>query len=437
MRRLLPILLLALVACSTTQAETPATNTSTPPTATPLTVVQVTQTTAQPTDDTLPADIFTLTIWWPETLDPVNRPDVTALIGEQIEAFATAENNLVELEFRLKRYGDVGGIMSTLRAANNVAPGALPDLTLIRREDLISAVQSGLVFPMEGLIPTAILGDLYDPALELGQVNGTIYGLPYVLDVRHLAYYVEADDAESGIIRDWSYDAILDRGQSFVFPAERTNGINSTFYVQYLAAGGTPPDASGQMVLNADALETVLDFYEQAREQDIIMQQVLDYGTIGAYIEDLQNGDIASAIIDSTSYFSLRAEDTPVLAAPIPTDSGEIIAALNGWMWVLTTDDLEQQVLASRFLNWMFDTDRQRNYVETLGTLPSQRATMQQIDNPDAALMDSLLANARVLLTDNSGGTLPRLMQGALVAVLNGELTAEEAVAQVEAQLSS
>ena len=35
---------------------------------------------------------------------------------------------------------------------------------------------------------SAVLGDLYPTALDLGRVDGTLYGLAYTLDVEQIAY---------------------------------------------------------------------------------------------------------------------------------------------------------------------------------------------------------------------------------------------------------
>lgn len=427
-----------LVACGGgADNESTATPTIAPPSATPLAGAQ---STPLPTSEVTPASMMSLTIWWPEPLAPVDRPEVTRLIGEQIEAFDRAEDNLIDIEFRLKRYQDVGGIMATLRTASSVAPGVLPDLTLIRREELLAAVQSELVFPLERLILSATLGDLYDSAIALGQVDGQIYGLPYLVDVRHIAYRAAllADSLETPeLIHDWSFAAVLERNKAWVFPARRTTGINATLYAQYIDAGGTQPDSAGTFVLNADAFRTVLTFYERAYEQGIVGAQVLEYATVNDYVADLTAGIVPAAVLDSTTYLRLIAEGEDLRSASLPTASGNSVSILNGWMWVLTTNNADQQEIASRFMGWMMDADRQRDYAATVYMLPSQRTALLSLDGEriDIDLMDDIMRNAIVPLVDNAGGVLPRLMQAALSAVLTGQSSADDAVASVVEQL--
>lgn len=431
--RLISILfMLLLVSCGgNNSSEATPTATTAPPTTTPLPNIQ---STPLPTSEVTPTSMTDLTLWWPEPLNPLDRPEVTQLIGEQIEAFDRDEESLIDIEFRLKRYQDVGGIMATLRTASSVAPGALPDLTLMRREDLLTAVQSGLIYPLEGLVPSSTLGDLYGSALSLGQVDGQIYGLPYLLDIRLLAYHPEE---ETDPVTDWSFDGVLDRNLPWVFTGRRTSGLNATFYAQYIDAGGTVADASGNLTLNEDALRQVLVFYDQAVEADLLSEQVFEYASINDYLDDLISRRIPAAVIDSTAYLRMLDQNRYLAAAPIPTLTGNAISTLNGWLWVITTNDRDQQEVAARFLNWMMDSNRQRDYAQTIYMLPSQRSALVSMDNEqiDLNLMDTIVSSAILPLPDNVGGVLPRAMQTALTSVVSGQSTVTEAVAVVRSQV--
>jgi ABC-type glycerol-3-phosphate transport system substrate-binding protein len=397
------------------------------------------QGTAIPTAEATPTNAQSLVLWWPEALAPADSPDVIDLLNQHIGAFDTAEESNIDIEFRLKRYQDAGGIMSTLRTASAVAPGALPDLTLIRREELVAAVQAGLVYPLEGFVSSAIIGDLYDPALALGQVDGQIYGLPYMLDVLLLVYRTsETDSADSAVIADWTFNDILSRGNSIVFPAGQVTGVNNTFYLQYLAAGGTPPRSDGTMRLNEEALLTTLEFYEQSHSLGLIDSRVFDYTNVSDYQPALALGEYDAAIVNSSMYLSLSRDEPNLRPAPIPNASGQPISIVNGWMWVVTTGNLDRQSLTSRFLNWMMDTSSQREYAEAIHMLPSQRSALHSMGEDVAYLdlMDEIVANAIIPPPENAGGTLARAMQNALNAVLSGETTAVEATQAIINQMT-
>lgn len=400
------------------------------PSVTPLVVAQ---NTPVPTPEAA-NNVADLIIWWPEPLAPVDRSDVTDVLARQIEAFGMAEGGDVEIEFRLKRMQDAGGIMPTLRAASAVAPAALPDITLMRREDLLVAAQSGLIQPLEGVASTAIIGGLYQVALQLGQIDDQLYGLPYVLDVQHLSYLPPSGqtDAYTG----WRFQDILDREQPFTFPAARTSGVNSTFFIQYLAAGGSLPDASGVLTVNADALRTVYEFYEQAARAGLVDENSLDYTNTTDYATQLRSGQIVTAVTRSSLFLSLWSENRRWRAAPLPTASGGSSSMVNGWMWVMTTTNPERQALAARFMNWMMGQERQREYAGTVYMLPSQERVLRAAGDSQsyAAVMDNLLSNSIPAVPETTGGAVARAMQTALFDVLTGVRTADEATQYVLSQ---
>lgn len=422
MRLILLMLLILLAGCggnNESSSEPTTTRAAPSPTFTPLPVAL---NTPLPTDEATPPEMVSLRIWWPEPLAPLDQPEVTELLNQLISDFAADQEGRVDIDFRLKGYGEVGGVMATLRSAAAVAPNALPDLTLVRREDLILAAQSELIYPLEGLISSAIIGDLYDSALALGTVNEQVYGLPLTLDVLQLAYYPPRDDG-------WSFDDMLSRERQLVFPAGRVSGINSTFFLQYLDAGGSPPDSDGTLRFNEDALLEVLRFYEAAHNQGVVSPDVLEYTTINDYLADLTVGDIDTAVVNSNTYFDMRSNGRDLLAAPIPTASGEPITLVNGWLWVMSTEDSDRQMLVREFLTWMMETDNQRDYAEIVRMLPSQRTALQDADNEaiDVALMDAMLMNAQIPQPENAGAALVRAMQNALTSVITGERSAEAA----------
>src|SRR5579871_1880242 len=165
------------------------------PSAAPTQVAQTAIITLPPaTPTSLPAataestpSTVTLTIWWPEPLAPVDNQDAANLLAQQISDFEAANHDVI-INLRLKNDQDVGGIMSTLKAASLVAPGALPDLTLLRRSDLVTAAQAGLVMPIDERAEASILDNLHPMVSALGRVNDKLYGLPYNLEVEHIAY---------------------------------------------------------------------------------------------------------------------------------------------------------------------------------------------------------------------------------------------------------
>jgi ABC-type glycerol-3-phosphate transport system substrate-binding protein len=371
---------------------------------------------------------ITLVTWWPDSVAPVENSAATETRVAQIESFETMQGNVI-IQVRLKQENDLGSIMSTLRTASAVAPGALPDLTLIRRDDLLDAAQGGLIYPLEGKIASAILGDLYDVALQLGQVDGQLYGLPYLLDAQHIAYHAGASIPAR-------FETFLSEKLSFAFPAAEANRISSVFLTQYLAAGGTLP-VNNVMTINESALLNTLTFYERAAAEGVVDASILNYTTSAEYQVDLLSGVIDVGLVTSKNYLDLTQAGENLEFGTIPTEAGQIVGEVNGWMWVLTTSSADRQALAVRFLNWLLNAARQGQYSQTVHYLPSQRTALQEWgDTPYLTFVNTLLMNATPPLSDIAGGTTARAMQGAFVSVLMGQSSAEQATQAVMSQVA-
>ncbi len=384
-----------------------------------------------PTVEATPEEAQSLTLWIPDVLMPTTSgEDVTNVLNEQIAAFATSENG-VPVEVRRKRVRDAGGILQTLRSAREVAPNVVPDLTLMRREDLLTAAQAEAIIPLEGIVSSTTVGNLYPAALQLGQHDGQLYGLPYSLEVEHVIYNPQETPALTPRL-----SAYLEAELPLLFPAQRDNSLSTVFLVQYVAAGGTV-SAGGALELNEAALLQTLQFYEDALADELITDTVLDYSRSLEYRPLLASGDYTTAVVSSQLYLELLDTGDGLPVGFIPTASGEALTALNSWMWVMSTTDPSRQVVVADFLDWMMETDRQAAYVRSLYMIPSQQSAVRQAyDGEYLAFISELLANPDLPPTNAANGAVARAMQTALVSVIAGELTAEEATQSVVDQVS-
>ncbi len=428
---LVALVLLALAACAGAETDISAAQLATETTPTPsLATATQAVPAVTPTVSPTPAGPLDVVVWWPEALAPLDNETAAELLSEQLSAFQR-ENDDVAVEFRLKRVEDVGGIMSTLRTGSAVAPGALPDLTLLQRDDLLIAVEAGLVQPLDARLSPALLEDIQEIGLALGTVDGQLYGLPYTLEIEHVATLPETPEVDR-----WRLDRLLAEDIPFIFAAGRTTGINDVLLLQYLSAGGALSE-TGSLVMDADALESTLNFYERAAEQGIVDPIVLEYVQVSDYTDLLLDGSRGAAVVNSSLYLALADQGVRLGVAPVPTIDGLPRTIANGWMWVLTTSDAERQARALRFLTWMLDAGRQADYARVVHMLPSQRTALrQQTDPAYAAFASDLLASAVLPLTESESGAAARAIQNAFVAVLTGQRTAEAAARDVMEQFN-
>jgi len=378
-----------------------------------------------------------LKVWLPAPLISDESGDAYQLLSEHTAEFSASNN--IDASYRIKDVGRIGGIVASIRAGKEVAPEALPDVALIRRRDFSPALASEYLQSMETLFSSSLLNDL-DDGVEFGQIpldSGlTLYGLPYFFDLLH-SVYTQPGAAARNLP---SFDDMLSDEVAFLFPAARANGLNQTFYLQYLAAGGMTP-VDGVMTINEEALLTVLEFYDVLAQRGLITADVLTYQSPAAYAADFANQleRPQLAIFNASDYLAMIDQQAiNVVVGEIPTAGGNGSSILNGWLWVIVTPDRGRQALAARFLEWMMEPAFHAGFSRALYHLPSQAAILDQSLPPaaDSQFFANMLQSAALPLPEGEGGTAPRLMQEALAHVLHGDLSAAEATRQVVEQLA-
>ncbi|MBI5957570.1 MAG: extracellular solute-binding protein [Chloroflexi bacterium] len=367
-------------------------------------------------------------VWWPEELYPQDAGAAENVLLAQFEDFRLTYTSYV-LEVRRKRTNGMGGILPTLRTASPVAPSAMPDLTLMRRADMVTAATEGLIVPLENWLPPDLMGDLLPGTRALGEIDGVLYGLPYTLNIYHNVYRISPSEQVP-----LTFAGVLEQQPVYLFPAGALSG-NWTLLLQYRAAGGRLVDDSGSSVLDRPALVTVLDYYAKAVEAGIFDPSLLNYADVDGYWDSFVSTGIDMAAVDSATYLRRKSSLHNVGVTPIPTESGSPVTALDGWVWVLTTQDPDRQTRARAFLSWMMRISEQSLFSEAFGILPSQKRALRLWEDQDYAQFAQGLVAAAELIPDTqrTGGAAEALQTG-LAAVLEGasaETAADAALGQL------
>lgn len=378
-----------------------------------------------------------LRVWLPATLISDDGSAAYALLTDHTRAFS--ENNEIAVEYRIKAIGNVGGIMSTIRSGSEVAPGALPDIALIPRREFTPTQARQYLQSLETLFSSWLINDLGD-TLTFGQIplegSVALYGLPYFLEVLHSV----ATGALAGVGDRPSFDDVLASGARMLFPAVRASGLNQTFYLQYLAAGGSSA-RDGSLEFDEAALMAVLEFYERLLQQGGVTADVLSYQSPSDYLDNFVEGaaDAQIGVFWSNEFLAMRDQHLPGSSpATIPAPNGGSQATRDGWLWVVVTPELTRQTLSARFLEWMTEPEFHAAFSKSLYQLPAQSSILRESlpEGIDVAFYWDLLENAIAPLPESEGGTVPRIMQEALINVLRGETSAATATRQVVNQFA-
>lgn len=382
-----------------------------------LTVEEVTITPDQLALPTLipePLENEPLLLWIPDVFTQVE--DVQEMLKRFIRNFENIEDEIL-VDWRIKAREGIGGNLSTLRNALEVATTAVPDLMLMKRNEMMIAMDEGLLH--EWLeISEDLLSDLPDLFLVKGEDNGRLYGIPYAITLTHLAY-------DSGLDREppliFSYADILDNEVSIAYPLEDNMVMRDILITQL---------SNSDEILNEDfnssellaALEEVYTFYETATSSGII------------FSSQEEEPDDSAEVVTSDEFLQRDREGNTIRFAPIPNQSGVEMALVDTWYWVLPKADIARRQFAQRFMLWMMNEMRLKEYLSLIGTLPARLSfySAAASDSYSQFVHTSLTKAIKPILFDESLGNL---IYRNFQAILQGEMSSREAMQEVELML--
>jgi ABC-type glycerol-3-phosphate transport system substrate-binding protein len=423
MKRLILLTLLLLAACAPASTPTNPSPTQDARTRSAMTATPV-PATATPTATARPS--LTLRFWLPDEMAGLESVDAGDVLSEQISGFER-DNPLIEVELRLRAATGTGGVLATLQTAAIAAPGALPDITLLRYTDFQIAAQAGLLARLDAAA-LALNDDNWHSAVRaLGNLEGRRYGIPFTLRLLHTAY-----NEDALTISSWRFDDLLAENIAWTFPAAPSDGLSSIFLLQYWLAGAGDV-STDSLAFDENALRAVLRYYERASAAELIPMDVLEYDTPERSASALSS-DLPAVVTSSMALASLL-NDQPISFGRIPSPTGEPATLLDGWLWVITTSDPQRQAAAMALLEYLLQPERQLAYHRAIAMLPAAISTQRQLDADYAAFIDTLMQTVIIARPEYVDGPIARALQSAFASVIGGQSTAADALQNVVTQL--
>lgn len=378
MRRFLPfwliISLFFLAGCSLVEqlsGDTAVSPTATPTTPPPTPTPQSGSTPDPAAAETVTDTTTTLTVWIaPEVYSATQAG--TAILQDQLQSFQNTHPD-IRLVYEPKAVSGQGSILNYLRVGKNVAPDILPDVVAIPAEQLDTGFNEGLLYPLNGLLPTNQLEDLYPAALHIAIRDESVRGYPFILtSLPHLAYNTDVYTAT--VPTRWSEFIELPE-QHFAFPANGSAGATLALEL-YLAAGGTLTNEAGQPQLQLEPLVTALEQLENGRSNEFILTQSSNLVTQQDTWRLLEN-NTASFIQTSANQF--LAENDGVLSLSyqgIPGFEHSLIPLVNGWAWAVSTTDSTKQQLAAELIQLLTEPANLGAWSAASNQLPSRSSAL-------------------------------------------------------------
>jgi ABC-type glycerol-3-phosphate transport system substrate-binding protein len=352
---------------------------------------------------------------------PLNQGFALQELEDQWQAFNLSQDRY-QVTLRPKASTGEGSLVNSVLATQAVAPQALPHLILIPYQDLYPLIQAGLLRPLGDWLPDELLHDLWPSALTLGEWQGALYGLPYLLEVQHLFYAGEGEGQSFEAL--WAGEAAL----SLNLPLQ-AGQVPPLVLAQYLAAGGGLQDEEGRPRLDEGRLREVLAFYADSLAQGRLTPVYLESLPLADYWQGILDSPPGLALTSSTLYLQNTGPGRS-LSLPGPSGAGRVI--LGAWVWAITSTDPNLQLGAGAFVEWLLQTENQTRYSQSLQMLPASPASLAAWEESDYRLqVQEWLLDPVVLPLMNPAYPSLLQLEAAWAAILEGQ-GVEAALRQAE-----
>lgn len=347
-----------------------------------------------------------LRIWLPPEI-ALSTEEGATILNAQLAAYRSNHPEL-DLIVEQKLVSGQSGILNYLRRGRSIAPTILPDLIAIPADQLDLALNEDLIFPIDGLIETSLLEDLYPAALALVLKENQVSGYPFAIThLNHLAY--NGATVTTTVPTQWQQLSALPN--RLVFAANSSTG--GTLALQlYLEAGGTLTNEAGQVALQVPQLVTALQTLAQAKNSGLILDQSSNYTSLLDSWRLFQSGSADFVITTPEQFLQERNDEARYLVAAVPGLDRPLTPLVSGWVWAISTANPQQRDMAIDLLTTLIVSDQLGEWSYASNFLPSTQTALDTW--PDS---DAYIAFARAQL--NLAEALPINPNGEVMTALN------------------
>lgn len=404
-------LLLLIAGCNESTTPTPVP---------PLQPTPTTPTEPLPSETVITNNNDQLVVWLPAFTGLASEGGAGAILSNAFHQFEQ-RNPTIQLDIQVKADTGPASLSNFLRSAQQAAPSILPDVVLINTQQLWQIVDLGMVVPLAE-DELQFDAEFYRVAREAVLYHAQTMGIPYTVDIIHLAY--DSDEIESPP-RNW--DELLESKRTFLFPAAEIATPNATL-LQYVGAGGELMEDG--TIRDPAVLEEFFTFIAEAHQQNIIPPSVLDMLGFNSVWRAYSEDRTALATIQVMQFYPNATGIKPPSYAPMPTRNGTVVTIADTWAFAILTQDPERRELALALIAELLTPEVQGTWSQLVARLPSQAEALaswtQAKEYRDFA--EELLDDAIAPPNGPAFAEFARRLQTAQAGIIRGELSVEAAM---------
>lgn len=367
---------------------------------------------ATPVEQQPTAAAAPLTIWLPAQLDPQADTVAGRLLRDRLQAFQK-ENPGLPVQVRLKAQTGPGSLLESLTATSAAAPAAMPSLVALSRSDLETAALKGLVVPLQGLSSILEDADWYPYAQQLGEVQGTGFGIPFGGDALVLVYHPARFGQAPA---DWN--GILKLSQPVIFPSADPQALLTLSL--YTSLGGVFEDEQRRPTLQPDVLAKALKLYADGAQPGVFPYWISQIQTDAQAWQAYKDQRGLWLVTWSSQYFAQSPSDSAV--APLPSLADKPLTMASGWVWAVSDPDPARRKAAAQLAEYLVNRDFLGNWETALGMLPTRPSALSAwTDANQRALLGQVVFSAQVRPSNDLMASLGPALEGATLQVIKRE----------------
>ena len=262
-----------------------------------------------------------------------------------------------------------------------LAAGDMPDIALVKRAWLARLIPSGLIAPLDDIVPASLIEDLRAPLREAFTANARLFALP--ADGFCSVLYYNRTQVPEPPPADW------DSLRAAVRQATQPPASYGLGYLPFLetlwSAGGQVCDEES-CKLNTPEAREALDFILSLRDEKLAHPRVMD-AVDG--LDLFLAGRVAMTVASSEYLSRVQKASFPVGIGPVPGMTGPISQLSDSALVVFAKDAATKRSAIAAVLDFLTGPSFQGKEALAIGSLPVRTSIAQDLrerQSPDGAL---------------------------------------------------
>jgi ABC-type glycerol-3-phosphate transport system substrate-binding protein len=370
-----------------------------------------------------------LTIWVPPQFDPQGPTASGGLFKARIEEYLSDRPSLT-IDVRVKDLSGPGGILDTLRTAQDAAPLVLPDVVALPRSLMETAAREELIAPFGEYAGLFEGKNWYSFADQLSRIDEETYGIPFAADILIFAYKTDSLEQSPG-----SWEELLSNPKPMAFPASDPDAFVT--FAFYKSAGGNIAALNESYVIDKTPIMEVLSFYQQARQAEVMPYWITQFETD----EQAWNAYTERQATQVVTWISNYLQNDPFNTSlgALPTSEGRAFSYATGWVWSIVDKGPEQLDLSAQFIDYLTEDRYLAEWNAEAGFVPplSSSLALWLTEDMERTLFERILPATVLIPSEQILEKVGHVFQEAVILVLKDQLDPEQAVTQIQEALQN